>query len=143
MSISFSVYLAFISTLSLSLSWGVRRVVSPVRLHYLCMFACRSRQQRSQTVVFLLLGYFGRPVERGWIAVHLLQRSLVVNEGTKLSIVSQIFPDHSSEAPRHQLFRCSEDNPVVPRRRLRPTWRLDIPEEETPEKAGCDCCPPT
>eukprot|EP00439_Symbiodinium_sp_Y106_P056123 s385_g7.t2 len=28
-----------------------------------------------------------------------------------------------------------EDNPVVPRRRLRPTWRLDIPEEETPEKA--------
>lgn len=28
-----------------------------------------------------------------------------------------------------------EDNPVVPRRRLRPTWRLDIPEEEAPEKA--------
>jgi len=28
-----------------------------------------------------------------------------------------------------------EDQPTIPRRRLRPVWRLDIPEEETPEKA--------
>jgi hypothetical protein len=39
------------------------------------------------------------------------------------------------------IFRCTwctatpEDNPAIPRRRLRPTWRLEIDEEETGTKA--------